>query len=247
MKGRAGIFVAVVALGALLLTACGSETKVITDKGDTNGISVQGQGVAYGSPDVADVDIGVQAQARDVSEARSQAAQTMDAVNKAIKANGVADADIRTTQFSVDPRYSSGPPPTNTQTIIGYTVTNVVTVRIRKLDTVGKIVDDATAAGGNNTIIRRMSFGILDQTKLQTEARELAVKDAKDRGTKLAQLNGVKLGKPMQVNESLSGGSPIPLAAPQTGASLARSDFQTTIETGQLRVAINVSINYAIE
>jgi uncharacterized protein YggE len=247
MKGKAGIFVAVVALGALLLTACGSETKVITDKADTNGISVQGQGIAYGSPDVADIDIGVQAQARDVSEARGQAAQTMDAVNKAIKANGVADADIRTTQFSVDPRYSSGPPPANTQTIVGYTVTNVVTVRIRKLDTVGKVVDDATAAGGNNTVIRRMQFGILDQTKLQAEARMLAVKDARDRGDKLAQLNNVKLGKPQQINESLSGGGPIPLAAPQTGASVARSDFQTTIETGQLRVVVNVSISYTIE
>src|SRR5947208_13652933 len=99
MKGRAGIFVAVVALGALMLTACGSDkTTVVTDKAGNNGISVQGQGVAYGAPDVADVDIGVQAQARDVSEARNQAAQTMDAVNKAIKADGVADADIRTTQ-----------------------------------------------------------------------------------------------------------------------------------------------------
>jgi uncharacterized protein YggE len=247
MKGRTGIIVAVVALGALLLTACGSDkTTVIADKGADTGISVQGQGIAYGAPDVADIDIGVQAQARDVSEARSQAAQTMDAVNKAIKANGVADADIRTTQFSVDPRYQSGPPPTNTQTIVGYTVTNVVTVRIRKLDTVGKIVDDATAAGGNNTVIRRMQFGILDQTKLQAEARTLAVKDAKDRGDKLAQLNGVKIGKPLQINESLSGGAPIPLAAPAT-VSGARSDFQTTIETGQLRVVINVNINYAIE
>src|SRR5215216_4103108 len=129
MKGKTGILVAVVVLGALLLTACGSDTKVYTDNSDQNGISVQGQGIAYGAPDVADVDIGVQTQARDVSTAREDAARTMDAVNKAIKANGVADADIRTTQFSVDPRYSSGPPPTNTQTITGYQVTNVVTVR----------------------------------------------------------------------------------------------------------------------
>jgi uncharacterized protein YggE len=237
----------VVALGALLLTACGgSDTKVYTDNSGQTGISVQGQGIAYGAPDVADVDIGVQAQARDVSAAREQAAQTMEAVNKAIKANGVADADIRTTQFSVDPRYSSGPPPTNTQTITGYQVTNVVTVRIRKLDTVGKIVDDATAAGGNNTVIRRMVFSILDQTKLQTEARALAVKDAKERGDKLAQLNGVKLGKPMTVSESIGGSGPIPLAAPAVAAPRT-GDFATTIETGQLRIVVNVNINYAID
>jgi uncharacterized protein YggE len=247
MKGRTGILVAAVAVGALLLTACGgSDTKVYTDDSGQNGISVQGQGIAYGAPDVADVDIGVQTQARDVSTAREDAARTMDAVNKAIKANGVADADIRTTQFSVDPRYSSGPPPLNTQTITGYQVTNVVTVRVRKLDTVGKIVDDATAAGGNNTVIRRMVFSILDQTKLQTEARALAVKDAKDRGDKLAELNGVKLGKPLQVNETFSGSGPIPLGAPAVAAPRT-GEFATTIETGQLRVVINVSINYAID
>ena len=227
MKGRAGIFVAVVALGALLLTACGgSETKVITDKADRNGISVQGQGVAYGSPDVADIDIGVQAQARDVSEARSQAAQTMDAVNKAIKANGVADADIRTTQFSVDPRYQSGPPPTNTQTIVGYTVTNVVTVRIRKLDTVGKIVDDATAAGGNNTVIRRMQFGILDQTKLQAEARDPGRQGRQGPRRQAGSAQQRQAGQAAdRSTRAWSGGSPIPLAAPDR-RRVARSDFR---------------------
>src|SRR6266536_1785276 len=96
MKGRAGILVAVVMLGALLVTACGSDkTTVIADKAGNNGISVQGQGVAYGAPDVADVDIGVQAQARDVSEARNQAAQTMDAINKAIKEIGRASCRER--------------------------------------------------------------------------------------------------------------------------------------------------------
>jgi uncharacterized protein len=249
VKLRAGILIGIVAAGTLLLTACsGSETTVVSSTGG-EGINVSGQGIAYGSPDVADVEIGVQAQATTVAEARQQAATSMDAVVSSIKGNGVADADIRTVQFTVDPRYST-PRPDGTQSqIIGYQVSNVVTVRVRKLDTVAKIVDNASAAGGNNAVIRSMRFSILDQTKLQTEARELAVKEAKDRADKLASLNGVKVGKALQINEGTtpvqplqySGGAIPALAAPRTG------DTSSTIESGQLRVVVNVSINYEID
>ena len=244
MKGRAAILVAVLVLGVLVLTACGSETKVVTE-GSSNreGVAVQGQGVAYGAPDVADIEIGVQAQARTVADARDQAAASMDAVVKSVKGNGVAAEDIRTIQFSVDPRYNTLPG--GTSQLTGYQVSNVVTVRIRKLDTAGKIIDDATAAGGNNTVIRRIAFSILDPSKLQADARALAMKDAKDRADKLAQLGGVKLGKPTVISESLGGGGPVPLAAPATG--VARADIATTIESGQLKVTVNVSVNYAID
>jgi uncharacterized protein YggE len=255
VKFRAGIFLGVIAVGALLLTACtrDSGTTVVSSSG-AEGINVNGQGIAYGSPDVADVDIGVQVPAPTVAEAREKAAVAMDAVIKSVKGNGVADADVRTSQFSVDPQYSY-PPGTNpyqggSQTITGYQVTNVVTVRIRKLDTVAKIVDEASAAGGNSTVVRRMAYGILDQKKLQTQARDLAVKEAKARADELASLNGVKAGKALQINESTSALPPQPyyysgaapvVTAPRTG------DTSTSIESGQLSVVVRVTINYEIE
>jgi uncharacterized protein len=246
MKGRRGIFVAVAAVGALLLAACGSDTTVVSDSGNQRGISVQGQGIAYGSPDVAEVELGVQAQARTVAEARELAATSMDAVIKSIKANGLTDADVRTLQFSVEPRYSPPTPGNTTQTIIGYQVSNVVTARVKKLDTIGKLVDDAAAAGGNNTVVRRVTFSILDQTKLQTEARELAVKEAKDRGEKLAQLNGLKLGMPVAVTESFQPTVPI-VSAPRTGETFAAAQASTPIESGQLRIVVTVNIRYEID
>jgi uncharacterized protein YggE len=247
MKGRAGIFIAIVGLAALVLTGCGSDTTVVSELNSQEGISVQGQGIAYGPPDVAEVEIGVQAQARTVAEAREQAASSMDAVIKSIKANGLTDADVRTVQFSVDPRYGQ-PVPGGQQPgqIVGYQVSNVITARVKKLDSIGKIVDDAAAAGGNNTVVRRVTFSILDQTKLQTEARELAVKDAKDRGDKMAQLNGLKLGRPVAINESLQPTVPI-VTAPRTGETFASAQAATPIESGQLRVVVNVSIRYDID
>ena len=243
MNLRAGIVIGMIAIASLLLTACGDETTVVSDKEAQSAITVSGQGSAYGAPDVVDIQIGVQAQARTVADARDQAATAMDAVNKSIKGNGVADADIRTVQFSIDPRYTT-PPGGGSSVLTGYQVSNVVSVRIRKIDTAGKIIDDAASAGGNNTTIRSISFSILDQTKLQAEAREAAVKDAKDRADKLAKLNGVKLGKPLQISEGTSGAQPISFAP---APALARSDVATTIESGQLRITVNVNVNYSIE
>ena len=242
MKNKFAVLAAIVGLGALLLTGCSSETKVVSSGTERNVITVSGQGSAYGAPDVVDVQIGVQAQARTVADAREQAASAMDAVVKSIKANGVAAEDVRTVQFTIDPRYTT-PPGGGTSVLTGYQVSNAVAVRIRKIDTAGKIIDDAAGAGGNNTTIRSISFSILDQTKLQAEAREAAVKDAKDRADKLAKLTGVKAGKPLQISEGSSGTQPLYAPAP----ALARSDTATTIESGQLRIAVTVNVDFAIE
>jgi uncharacterized protein YggE len=256
MKGRLGIFLGTL-IGVLLLVGCGGDsTKTVLSQNGGDGINVNGQGTTYGSPDIADVDIGVEVPAPTVGEAREKAATAMDAVLKSIKANGVADADVRTSQFSVDPQYNYNPPAPgqpSAPTINGYKVTNVVTIRIRKIDTVAKIVDEASVAGGNFVVVRRMAYGMLDQKKLQTQARDLAVKEAKERADELAGLNGRKVGKAIQINESTValqpnqsyyggyGAAPV-VTAPRTGGGETSS-----IESGQLRVVVNVTINYEIK
>ena len=131
MKSRFVFFLGIV-IGAALLAGCGSDSggKTVLSSNGGEGINVNGQGTTYGAPDVADVDIGVQVPAPTVAEAREKAATSMDAVLKSIKGNGIADADVRTSQFSVDPQYSySTPAPgqPGSQYISWFQVTNVVT------------------------------------------------------------------------------------------------------------------------
>ena len=240
----------------VLLTACGGDSRrtVVSSTGG-DGINVNGQGTVYGSPDVVDVDIGVQVPAPTVAEAREKAGIAIDAVIKSIKANGVADNDVRTSQFSVDPQYNYGAYPGDPayMTVKGFTVVNVLTIRIHKTDTVAKVVDDASAAGGNFVTVRRLAYGMLDQKKLQTQARDLAVKEAKERADELAALSGRKVGKVTQINESttaLQPNSPYSYygssaAAPVvTAARTGGGD--TSIESGQLRVVVTVTVNYEI-
>jgi uncharacterized protein YggE len=256
VKSRFVVFLVVV-VGALLLVGCGSSSgKTVVSNNGGEGLNVNGQGSVYGSPDMADIDVGVQVPALTADEARSKAAVAMDALLTSVKGNGIADADIRTSQFSVDPQYGyaagENPYQGGVQTVRGYQVTNVVTVRIRKIETVSKIVDEATIAGGSFAVVRRVSYGMLETKKLQTQARELAIKEARERAEELASLSGRKVGKAIQVNEStnsvqynpysyLYGNSAPVVSAPRTGSD------STSIESGQLRVVINVSVNFELK
>jgi uncharacterized protein YggE len=242
------LFLAGLAAGAVLLMACGSTENAVISSNGFEGINVNGQGTVYGSPDAADVLMGVQVPATTIAEAREQAAIAIEAMLKSIKGNGIPDADVRTSEFSVHPRtvYTPGGAPT----FEGYQVTNMINVRIRKLENVGKIVDEATAAGGNHSVIRTMSYTILDQAKLQSEARKKAMEEAKSRADELAGMNGRKVGKATQINEGTSAIQPFPyygagvpvVTAPRTGGG-----DPTSIESGQLRVVVNVTVNYELE
>ncbi len=236
----AALGLGVIALVAL--TACTSKTTVTSSTTTQAGISVTGTGITTGAPDVVTLQLGVQADAKTVATARDNAAQAQQAVVAALKADGVADKDILTVQFTIDPQYSFA---NQSQTLTGYRVTNVVQAKVRKIETASNVVDDVTAAGGNNTVVRSIVFSIDDPTQLQAQARDLAMTDARSRADQLAKAGGVSLGKPISVTESGPTSQPFASAAIQAPAT--GSGVSTPIEAGNLQVRVQVTVVYAIE
>jgi uncharacterized protein YggE len=232
------------AMGGVVLAGCNDKTTVNNAGSNTTGVSVSGNGQAFGAPDVAVVTIGVQADAPTVAAARESAASTAQAIIDSLKKNGVADKDAQTTQFNIDPQYDFRPGASQ-NVITGYRVTNVLTVKVRKIDTTSRVLDDAPAAGGNNTVVRGVTFTIDDPTKLRETARTSALKEAQAKAEQLAKDSGVKLGKPISISEN---SGPVPFAAnvvtaPRTGPG----DTSTPIQTGELTVSITVNVLYAID
>ncbi|MGE4057109.1 MAG: SIMPL domain-containing protein, partial [Vicinamibacterales bacterium] len=138
---------------AAVLSGCGDEGTTIVNSETTTaaGITVAGTGIVYGTPDVVTLRLGASVIASSVAQAREQAAVSIQTVINSLKANGVADKDIQTTGLSISPQYDfSG----RTQTLRGYQVSNLVTAKIRKIDSAGKSIDDATAAGGNDVVVQ---------------------------------------------------------------------------------------------
>jgi uncharacterized protein YggE len=239
-------------------------TTAVVQSALPQGISVNGHGEAQGQPDIARVTLGVETRSKVASEATDLANQQMAAVIAAIKQQGVADKDIRTQNFSVnfeqqpDP-YPPAPmeaPPSKEATRGAvtaaapaselprgfYRVSNTVQVSIRELAKLGAILGAATASGANS--VWGIQFDIEDPSKLEADARQKAVAQARARAEQLAQLAGVKLGKVISVGES--GGGVMQREA-GFGYSMKAANASVPVQSGELTVSQDVQIVYATE
>lgn len=210
--------------------------------GQPAGISVSGEGKLTMVPDLATVQLGVEARAQTVEDARQQAADAMDKVIAQLKAGGVAEDDIKTVQFNIaqDRRSVPNGPPV----IDGYRVSNIVTAKIHSVSGIGRLIDDISRAGGNLVRVDRVEFGMNDPASFKARLRELAIADAKARAEQLARLSGKSLGDPTYIQES--GGAPVPRpAAFQSLAADARA-ADTSINPGQTEVSLQLQVIYEI-
>ena len=145
MRCKLLVWLGVMMLGLLAL-ACADEITVLSPDQQAPAIDVTGSGTAFAAPDVAVLSLGVEAEAESVGEARTQAAEAMDAMLSALRDGGVADEDIQTTRFSVRPRYNLA------GKLEGFVVNNIVTAKIRSIDDTGELIDAALAAEQSPTV-----------------------------------------------------------------------------------------------
>ena len=234
-----------------------------------SGIWVSGNGKATGSPDIAVLSLGVESAEETAAAARTNAAAAMNEVTEVLTDAGIAGADIQTRYFNISPRYqsveiercdSNGEGSEEEQEgtakescykvwesrLIGYSVSNQVSVKIRNLSNVGVIIDRAAEAAGNLVRINGIRFNIEDPQELEDEARANAVADMKRRSEMLAELSGVKLGRLVYLTEGAAYVPPQPLYA-RAEAALAASDSATSISPGELDVSVTVQGVFLIE
>lgn len=223
-------FVLIAMVVGLLALACGSDkTTIITSPATQKGITVMGHGEVQAQPDTGFFHVGVQVHASTVAAARDAASKAADAVTKSLKANGVADADIQTTNYSINPEYDSR---SSAPKVTGYVVMNTVEVKVRKVDTFSKVIDDATAAGGDSVQVQSVRFDVADNSKLLDQARQAAIADARKKAEQLAKLGGGTLGSPISISETQST-RPQPLdiakGVPSTGQAVPISPGSSAI------------------
>lgn len=210
------------------------------------GIWVNGEGKVTVTPDVAILSVGIESQEASVAPAQEKAAAAMNAVISQLKQSGIADKDIRTTSFSIS-RVTRFDEPKQQEITIGYRVTNTVSAKIRKTGDAGKIIDAVAQAGGDLTRINGISFTVDDATTFEAEVRQKAMANAKNKAEQLANLSGVKLGKPIYINES---GGFIPLRQeffPVPAPMPAFAGAPTPILPGEQEIRLNVQVVYEID
>jgi uncharacterized protein YggE len=203
------------------------------------GLSVSGTGEVFAKPDIAVVTLGVQAEAKTVADAQQQANSAMSGVMSALTTNGIADKDVQTTSFSIQPVWNYTE---NQRTLEGYQVNNIVSVTIRAVDKAGTIIDAVTVAGGDLARVENISFTVENPKPYNDQARELAIKDAIAKAQQTASLAGVSLGKIIYISES-GGSVPVPTAWYKEEAAVSG----TSISSGQLEISLYVQLVYTLE
>ena len=234
---------AALALAALAAACSGDGGSSGADAPAQSGISVAGFGTASGEPDIAVISLGVEALADSVAAARDEAARAIAAVAAELREAGVADADVRTSSFSINPRYDYR---SDRQELVGYRVTNTISVTARDLDGVGALLDRAAAAGGDATRVDGVSFRVEDTAALERQARVNAIADATAKADLYAEQLGVSRGRVSGVQEIEF--SPYPIAEARVQfASADAASAPTQLFPGEYEVTARVGVTFAIE
>ncbi len=219
-------------------------TPAMTSSQQQVGVWVSGEGKSKAAPDVVLLSLGVEAESKTVARAQQDAAQAMDNVMKALKANGLADKDIQTQRFSIAP-VTQWIEDQQRQIITGYRVTNVVVAKIRQIDKAGPVIDAVAEAGGNLTRIDSIGFSIDDPTSNYNEARAKAIEDAMSKAKQMANSAGIKLGQLIYMSESTPY---VPQVAIRDYAMKVEAAAPTTpISPGELEIQVNVQMVYEIQ
>ena len=191
-----------------------------------------------GVPDLLTMTLGVSSRGSTVGEALDRNNTAANRVMRVLTESGIDKKDIQTSNFSIGPVYDD-----RGSEITGYQVSNTLTVQLRDIAAAGAIIDDAAQAGGDDVVMRGVSFGFDDTSALVAQARVEAVKRARAQAEQLAGAAGVELVSVRTISESSPDFGPV-LAAPEAAQDAA--SVRTVIEPGSEELSVVVTVVYTI-
>lgn len=240
----------VLMVGMLVMAGCSGDISPndvnVNLNSQQTGIWVNGEGKVSVTPDMAIINVGIVSEKPTVAEAQAEAAQAMDNLIQTLKDQGIDEKDIQTTSYYItqNTRWNQTD---QKEEVIGYRVSNSVTVKVRDVNKVGTTIDAVAAAGGDLTRISGITFTIDDPTDFYNEAREKAIENAKAKAQQIADKSGAKLGKITYITES---NYYSPVYRPYDSYKLATQEaagVSTPISEGELEISTTVQIAYAID
>jgi uncharacterized protein YggE len=229
-------------VAGFLLAACGPASVNLHTEAQPpqRTITVSGTGLVTMTPDIAYINIGVHSQDASASAAVSANNTQAQAVMDVIKAAGVADKDIQTTNFSIYPQQQYDDKGNLTGII--YMVDNTVYVTVRDLTKLGALLDDSVQAGANS--INSISFDLADKTDALSQARAAAVEQAQKQANQLTTATGVELGDVQTI--SYYDSTP-PIALQYARAEMAvGGGGSVPVQSGSLQISTTVTIVFEI-
>jgi uncharacterized protein YggE len=180
-------------------------------------------------PDCARLSCGVQVTGSHAQDALRRSNEAITAILAAVEANGIDAADVRT----------NGPNLYPTET--GYAGSNDVTVVVRRLDTLGSVIDAIAESAGPNLTMHGVGFSVSDPGRHLPAARVAALAAAHQIASELAEATGAALGEVVTINESSGYQSPVSVRADSTRMLKA-----TPVEPGSQEIRVDINVTYRL-
>jgi len=205
------------------------KTKPATTMGT---LTVTGEGEIKVRPDLATLDFDVLTEAKTAQEASRMNAEKAAAVIAALKAQGLASADLQTVGYDVLPVIDDAEKSPTHGKILGYRVLSQLRARV-DVDRTGQAIDAAIDAGANLTTGIR--YSVKDETHVRARALKAAVKAARRDADAIAESIAVKI-KSVEAIEANMGGAPVMFR------ELAMAKSVTPVEPGTVSISATVRV-----
>ena len=243
LNRRTGLVALTLALAAAAAPLAAKAQETARPREST--VIVTGEGTAEMAPDMALVDLGVVKDAKTAREALDANNKAMADILAAMKDAGIEARDLQTSGFAINPQYQfpqsttgENPPPI----LLGFQVSNTVTLRVRDLSKLGEILDKAVTLGANHGGGIRFVNDKPDAAVSTARAR--AVENAIAKAKELTAAAGVGLGRVLEISETSYRAEPMPMMrAMAKGYDAAGA---VPVASGENSYSVVVNVTFAL-
>ncbi len=238
-----GAIAIVCAVAVALAVVAGNRPQVVaalpqSSANFTSGVFASGDAKVSAKPDTAFLTVGVESLKPTAAAAQGDLATKAARLIARAKILGIADKDISTSGYSVNPNYVG-----SNSTIDGYRASEQIQLKWHNVDAAGTAVDALVQSGGATNVY--VGFGLANPKVAQAQARTLAIADAKTKAQAMADAAGVRLGPVMRVSDVSSYGN-TPMYGAAFDARAGALSAPTQLPVGELDVQVTVEVDFAI-
>ena len=203
-------------------------------------VNVNGEGKVKTEPDQALITISVESKGNNAQDVKKENDKKMDAVLKLIKKEGIPKEDVQTQRVSLNPNYDYEKKKNY------YLATQTIQILLKDLSKYDALMEGTVDAGINQ--INNVEFKSSKLIQLQSDARKLAIKDAKTKAEDFVSVLGQKVGKAITISDNSAGYNPQPiLYRAMKSEALSDSAPNQTLAIGEIEIVVNVSVSFILE
>jgi uncharacterized protein YggE len=211
----------------------GQETKQIPQ------INVNGEGKVKVAPDQVCISATVETKGNNAKDVKKQNDEKIDAVLKFIKKSNVPAADFKTKQVALNPQYDYEKKKTS------YNAAQTIEIVLKDLSKYDELMEGLVQQGINR--IDRVSFETSKLAQLESDARKLAIKDAKLKAEDYVSVLGQKVGKAYTISDNTQVYHPQPMYAMKAMAADSAGASNETLAIGEIEITANVSVSFVLD